>query len=252
MQENHEARQEPITRGPGNELDGPAAYVLANRLIIIPRFPRDPVAVEQIADWLLDLCRGTEVDGDPWTPHDQATWLIDAAVKEFPNWDQAQGLPAMRAIFNRKFNPPPEQIDYRSLGDPPAPDCKLCNDDGTVERDDRVHWCVCEQAGLLIRDAPQLVEILDRALQRRLAAARRHREKEAELEQRRAAFRPKSPAEQQRMADIRVEIARVAREREQHAKTQKLWTGALSFLRRSRLYGVLWNWGRRILRARAS
>lgn len=258
MQENEQPRTS------SNELDGASAYVLANRLITIPRFPRDPVAVEHIADWLMETCQGVEIDNDVWTAHDQAAWLVQTAVNEIPNWDEAQGLPALRSMFNRRFKPPPAQREYASLGEAPPIDCKLCNDAGTVEVRERIRWCVCDQATLLLRDAPRLVEILDRALQRRLEKERQaqaaiERREQAAIERQAATPPVKSPESPARAglaqyceADIRAEIQRHARERNQHAKTQQLWTGPLSFLRRQRLYRMLSDGASRILRARTS
>lgn len=250
MQENNQRQRD------GNELDGLAAYVLASRLVVVPRFPRDRVAIDQVADWLLDRCQGAEIDGELWTPHQQAVWLIDATIEEFGNWEEARGLPAMRQLFNRKFTPPAAGIDYIRLGPPPPIGCQLCKDTGTVELNEHIIWCECEQALLLCKESPQLVEILDRAQQRRLASERRRQEKQVELDERKAAFRPKSPEEKDRTEDIRAEIDRLTREREgrerRHAKSQQFWTGPLSFLRWGRLRRVFRNWAGRILRARTS
>lgn len=245
MQEN-----QPQENAQGAELDGAAAYIMANRLILVPRFPRDPVAVEQVADWLLDLCRGGKVDDEPWTPHDQAGWLIETTIKEFSNWDQSQGLPAMRSIFNRKFNPPPAQVEFPGLGEKPVIHCTLCSDNGTIERDGIVHWCICPQANKLLKEAPQLVEILNRpgALKRA-----------AELRQAAKATVQQVPAhvetpeeERERMAAIRVEIARIKREREHDARTAKLRTGRLFSLQWPRLSRMLRHWTSRIRRMRVS
>lgn len=245
----------PQENAQGAELDGAAAYILANRLILVPRFPRDPVAVEQVADWLLDLCHGAEVDGEPWTARDQAGWLIETTVKEFSNWDHSQGLPAMRAIFNRKFNPPPSQLEYQGLGEKPGISCTLCGDNGTIERDGRVHWCVCPQANKLLTEVPQLVEILNRpgALKRATDRAGALRQTADVVVQQVPAHVETPQEEQERMAGIRVEIARIKRERENDdARIAKLRAGLLSRMRWAWLRGMLRNWRRRILRRQVS
>jgi len=255
MQENSQ------DEAPRNELDGAAAYILATRLIVIPRFPRDRAAVEKVADWLIDLCEGGQVPSEGyWTPTDRATWLINTAIDEFENWDEGRGLPALRSLYNRKFRPPPELREHKSLGEPPAIDCKLCHDDGTVEVIGTVKWCICEQAILLRSEAPQLIEILQRGVDRRLAKKNEELEAAAAIILRKARYQAKplaeqaakSPAEQANEATIRAEIERLNGQRKRDAQNSQLRIGPVSFLRWPRLYRLLRNWTSRILRARTS
>lgn len=95
---------------PAPELKLPLAYRLATRLALIPRFPARQGTIEYIADWLRWLCRGAELDGESWTPEDQAVWLVDAVVDQFDNWDDMKGAPGIRAFFYHKFYPSPAAV----------------------------------------------------------------------------------------------------------------------------------------------
>lgn len=205
-----------------NELEAATAYDLAGKLNLIPRFPRNDAATGCIADWLMKLCKGAEVDGEHWTAKHQANWLVGAAVMELENWETGGGLPGLQAIFNRRFSPTPAQVDYQML---PAPeiDCTTCNDNGTVEVDGRIYWCTCDQACLLRDEAPNLVIIMNRPRERR----------EADLARR---------------LQIEAEVTRHLAERKQDAETDQTATIEVPALRRRGLFAMLKDRAGRVLR----
>jgi len=205
-----------------SELKAATAYDLAGKLNLIPRFPRNDAATACVADWLREICKGAEIDGECWTPRRQADWLVCTAVMELENWETGGGLPGVRAIFNRKFNSPPALVDYQML---PAPeiDCTICNDNGTVEVDGRIYWCTCDQACLLRDEAPNLVIIMNRPRERR-------------------------EADRCRRLQIEAEISRHLAERNRHAETDQTGPGPMPLVRRPGLFGVFRNWAGRVLR----
>ncbi len=141
-------------------LEAAKAFRLAARLVVVPGFDRRDEAIEAMADWLIDHCRGAVLaEQDRWSPERQARYLIDTVIDE---WDHWQGASAMGRLLRAKFYPPEAQRPFESVGAGP-PACLRCKDTGTVRAATGEYtWCQCRQGQEMRLEIPQWLELVNR------------------------------------------------------------------------------------------
>jgi hypothetical protein len=126
---------------------------LSRRLTLIPDFPRNEEAIEEVAANLIECC----------TDEKQAQELVTHACRYLTKWP---GLPVLWEELYRMTHPdiaPSNQaVDYQK---PPVV-CKDCKDFGVIKTTSgRYRWCECETAKQLKADFPDWLDLSNRPSQ---------------------------------------------------------------------------------------
>jgi len=149
------------------------AIIYARRLALMHGFPAWPQATVQVADTLRQLCHGTQTAaGRSYDPRQQAEWTVRSIEDSWAAWP---GLGAIRRTYARMFRPPIEEdaelgpVAEQASQPKPAPEpvCPECQSFGIVLRNDRFAWCSCPDAETLRQQAPDVVDRLNGARERR-------------------------------------------------------------------------------------
>lgn len=149
-----------------SELPRQVAGALAARCASIPGFPDDYRVIgetlQAITDLLIDLCRGSELEGQAWTPERQAYWLVQ--VVAVSTWNKWLGGAGLRAAFLEKFKSSnrPELQEWRGLGEKPPIQCAECNDNGLLRTGSGVTVACHCQAGRSV--PPKLLDVANRSI----------------------------------------------------------------------------------------
>jgi hypothetical protein len=105
----------------------------AGKFLLMPGFPRAPVAVEELAKVFLDLCHGRIIAGVVWSAKDQALWLFSEARDNWTDWEKGGGVVGLRALFSDQF------ASFRKG----QLRCSSCDDAGVVFEGGVYRMCTC-------------------------------------------------------------------------------------------------------------
>lgn len=117
------------------------ALAMAERLQLIPDYPRGKECREASATQLQRLCRCQ--GGWQWDALTQASLLVDEAIATIPRWsapDGQGGWPAIRAIANSLFKEDAPAYDIHA---PQPGECPKCHGSGTVKEGAKFARCSC-------------------------------------------------------------------------------------------------------------
>ena len=184
---------------PALKLDLGRGFECARQLALIPKFPRHQEARDFMAEWFENHCRGAVLDGETWSPEHQAVWLVETAIEQFKDWEFGGGVPGLLKLFNHKFHPPPALKEFRATMTPEPIVCTRCKDLGTVQQNGKTEWCSCQQAVLLRKDKPRLVEVLNKPQKEKREKKARLRLIEQQIERQLAARRNDAAASNQQL-----------------------------------------------------
>src|SRR5258705_297917 len=83
-------------------------YQIAQKARLIPNLPH-PVdkTIDQLAEFLEELCVERTLKGELWTGPRQAAWLM----REASSWDKWAGSAGLKRVYDAKFNPELDTYD---------------------------------------------------------------------------------------------------------------------------------------------
>ena len=95
----------PITKRVGNDKLQLEFYEIAQKARLIPNLPQ-PVdkTIEQVAEYLEELCVERTHKGEVWTGPRQATWVMDEITVVSP-WEKWAGPAGLKRAHSTKFSP---------------------------------------------------------------------------------------------------------------------------------------------------
>jgi hypothetical protein len=131
------------------------ALAQVERLDTLRRRLPTPAARVELADKLMEWCRGTKTA----TPLQQAQWLVDKVITEL---DEYPGPQTLHAMLIDRFYPSGPAAVYR----PPEPvpiECPVCRDNGWIEDAEGINdWCQCRAAAAMRAELPGWLDTLNR------------------------------------------------------------------------------------------
>src|SRR5712692_4033267 len=150
----------PITKRVVNDKLQLEFYEIAQKARLFPNLPQ-PVdkTIEQVAEYLEELCVERTHKGEVWTGPRQAAWLMNEITIVSP-WEKWAGPAGLKRAHSTKFSP--ELDTYKS---PEAVDpgyrCQKCRDNSSVIVNGHHRWCDCDGARQLQGKIPDWIEQLE-------------------------------------------------------------------------------------------
>lgn len=123
------------------------ANKLAEHLTTIPECPRGELAIEALADDLLEICQDRA----------EMRWLVHEARARWERWQGTKGLRELVRSRTPEPDPPNQFMQY----EPSPVDCSACNDFGFFTRNRKSQFCDCSQGEALRERFPDFVEKLN-------------------------------------------------------------------------------------------
>jgi len=135
-------------------------YKIAQKARLIPNLPQ-PVdkTIEQLAEFLEELCVRRTLNGEEWSGTRQAEWLM----REIRDWEKWAGPAGLKRVYDTKFR---HELDtYKSPET--ADSCPRCRDRShryVIVVDGHAHWCDCAGARQIKERDPGWLEHIEQSL----------------------------------------------------------------------------------------
>lgn len=142
-------------------LDSTLALRLAARLTVVKEFPRNPEAIDAVAEDFIDLTLDCEPD-----EAERRVRLITEEIRR--TWTQWSTQAELVGLYQRKFGKPreikSEDNEVKNYGEKPKVECRICNDTGVVRfaPNGPFDWCECDAGIRLHFDLPDWLNLVNR------------------------------------------------------------------------------------------
>jgi hypothetical protein len=134
-------------------------YEIAQKARLIPNLPQ-PIdkTIEQVAEYLEELCVELTHKNEVWTGPRQAAWLMNEIIIVSP-WEKWAGPAGLKRVHSTKFSP--EFDTYKSPEPVSGYRCQKCRDNSSVIVDGHHRRCDCDGARQLQGKVPDWIELLE-------------------------------------------------------------------------------------------